>query len=91
VKRLKRAFQLVLLSSGALAVFPVSCHSIFAKSTRTSDDGYEEVTPLGSLVPQRVKKGETAVATSATSTMSPEEFDKMRQRMQAVGKLSAGP
>ena len=91
MKRLKRALQLVLLSSGGLAVFPVSCHSIFAKSTKSADDGYEEVTPLGSMVSQRVKKGDTAVATSATSTMSPEEFDKMRQRMQSVGKLPAGP
>ncbi len=79
MKNWKKVARLVLLSSGGLAAFPVSCNSIFAKSK--TDDGYETVSATGSMLPQRVKKGEAAASDSATSSMSANDFDRMRQRV----------
>ena len=87
----KRVIRYVLFSSGCLAAFPVICHSLFEKSKTAADDSYEYVTPTGSMMPQRVKKGQGAVTASPTSAMSGEEFDKMRQKLQTPGKSSGGP
>jgi hypothetical protein len=90
MKNWKKSSYLALLSSGFLAAIPIKCNSIFEKSKPGSDDGYEYVTVVGSMVPQRVKKGETPDTSSATSTMSAEQFDKVRQRLQQGAKLPTG-
>jgi hypothetical protein len=88
----KRVIRHVLFCSACLAAFPVTCHSIFEKSKTAQDDGYEYVTVTGSNVPQRVKKGQAAATVSPTSSMSAEEFDKMRQKLRTPGKSpAAGP
>ena len=78
----KQTARVVFFYSSCLAVIPVSCNSIFAKSKAGSDDGYEYVTSTGSMLPQRVKKGDTAVSNAPVGTMSGNQFDKMRQQIQ---------
>jgi hypothetical protein len=90
MKNWKKSGYLALLSSGFLAVIPVKCNSIFEKSKPGADDGYEYVTVVGSMVPQRVKKGDAADGSSSVSTMSAEQFDKMRQRLQNGIKSQGG-
>jgi hypothetical protein len=87
----KRVIRLVLLSSGCLTGIPVTCHSIFAKSKPAPDDGdYEYVTVVGSMIPQRVRKGDAGTSASAVDSMNAQDFDKMRQRLQNPGKSAAG-
>ena len=90
MKKWKRVIRQGLVVAGFYAAFPVTCHSIFAKSKAAPDDGYEYVTATGSMVPQRVKKGQTAATAGPTGAMSGEEFDKLRQRLNSPGKLPGG-
>jgi hypothetical protein len=88
----KSAARVALLSSGFLAVAPITCNSIFAKRTPKADDGeYELVTTSGSMIPQRVKKGSKIETTSAVSEMSVESFEKMQQKSTGVNKALGGP
>ncbi|HUJ42405.1 MAG TPA: hypothetical protein VLW52_02240 [Opitutaceae bacterium] len=90
MKNWKKVIRQVLFFSVCFATSPVTCHSIFERSKTASDDTYEYVTPTGSLMPQRVKKGEGAVTASPTGAMSGDEFDKMRQKLQTPGKSATG-
>jgi hypothetical protein len=90
MKNRMNATRLVLFYSGCVAMFPVSCNSIFAKSKPGSDDGYESVTATGSMLPQRVKTGQGAASTAPVDTMSAERFDKMRQQIQPTSPGNGG-
>jgi len=90
MKKWKRTIRHGLFFAGCYAAFPVTCHSIFAKSSSTPDDGYEYVTATGSLMPQRVRKGQGAATMSPTGTMSTDEFVKFRQKLETPGKLPGG-
>ena len=49
------------------------------KEAKSDKDEYVWVTPVGSNIPVRVRKGEhAAVGTSATATMAPEQLEKAR-------------
>lgn len=70
------------MSVGLLAVAPVRCNSIFAKSSPVKDDGYEYVTVSGSMIPQRVRKGTKVITTSPVETMDAERFNDSARRFQ---------
>lgn len=83
MKSQTRVRRWLAVLSCSLTVAPVTCHSILDKSQKTADDDqYEYVTVSGSMIPQKVKKGTPGVTAGATSQMSAQEFDKMRQRVQ---------
>jgi len=90
MKKWKRWIRHGLFSAGCYAAFPVTCHSIFAKSSSKPDDGYEYVTATGSMMPQRVRKGQAAATMAPTGSMNADEFDKFRQKLQTPGKLPGG-
>ncbi|HUR57638.1 MAG TPA: hypothetical protein VM029_08005 [Opitutaceae bacterium] len=58
------------------------CDSTTPKKTTTADNAeYEYVTPLGSNIPVRVRKGTTATSTtSPTNTLSAEQAANMIQQ-----------
>ena len=83
MKNWKGKWRLALFGSGCLAVFPVSCNSIFDTSKDRRGDGYQYVTVTGSLVPVRVTSGGAASATaSPMGVMSAGQFEKVRQQVQ---------
>jgi uncharacterized lipoprotein len=71
----------------ALAVAGLAgCDSTTPKKTTATDNAeYEYVTPLGSNIPVRVRKGTTATSTtSPTNTMTAEQAADMVQRAGSV-------
>ena len=89
VKNRESVILQVLIYSSCLAAFPVTCHSIFAKSKTGPDDGYEYVVVTGSVVPQRVKKGQAPVTASPVGVMGVPEFEKLQQKTTPASGTSA--
>lgn len=90
MRNLKKVVAQFLFYSACVAVFPVTCHSIFEKSKGPPPEGYEYVTVTGSVIPQLVRKGQGAATMSPTGQMSAEDFAKMQQKFQSAGKLPGG-
>lgn len=75
--------RLLLLLASAATVFALSgCETTSTGPKKSADSGeYEYVTPLGSNIPVRVKKGTTAANKEAPSeTMTAEQAANMIQR-----------
>ncbi len=78
------------MSTGFLAVMPVTCHSIFAKRSPKADDGYEYVSVSGSRIPLRVKKGEAITPGSPVDVMSGEALRNYTQRNTSTERIGGG-
>jgi len=91
MKKWVKMRSLVLLASGCLAAGPVTCNSITAKSKSAQDDGYSYVTVTGSMVSQRVKKGETPITASPVSSMGVTDFSASHLGLQAGSRSGGGP
>ena len=81
--------RIVLLSSGILAVVPVKCNSIFAKSSPEADDGYEYVTSSESRIPKRVPKGTKSGTDTNLGVVSGEALQQIGRKLGPI-KAPAG-
>lgn len=74
--------RLLLLALGAAGLVLAGCETTSTSPKKaTAESEYEYVTPLGSNIPVRVKKGTTATNPNApTETMSGEQAANMIQR-----------
>jgi hypothetical protein len=71
--------RVIALSASLLAIVPIKCNSILAKSAPVEDD-YEYVSVLGSNMKKRVKKGTVPTAAdSGVQTMNPADLERATQ------------
>ena len=76
--------RLLALTAASVAAFPVTCNSILAKrqTQLTGNEEWEYVTPVGTLIPQRVVKGQQPVLASPTVIVSQESFIQSMEKVQ---------
>ena len=69
---IKHRFSVLALST-LVAVGLAGCAATPTKNAKADDGEYEWVTPLGSNVPVKVKKGQTTPGISPTGTMTADQ------------------